>query len=352
MRDSETYGMQIDIVTVTHEISHLTFHIVAGEFDRQHRDPQLHVLEDRVRLIIPPITSRSGFRTYYPWGATLVDNTMTFYRRYGNDNYLSGESFEGERSFDVSDLDRPMEMIMGDFESTMDSAFPTLADLITDSSPSPHVNGASNSDENGTGSWPSVDTIPLAGFNNRSEATRTNGYTDIEERNSHVQFLANRVRPPVKPMVDPRDAKVYHPCGATVIEDLVAFYERIGDNPLSFKEADRFPQSVSKVAGEDSPLADILREIKISFEKTAVRDGYADPETPSSSSSESDEWPITLAYDGCGDDVPIRANIGAHRSSRRVIKREYSPATAAYLVDASSDGSFNTRSFREDQTRD
>ncbi|GLA32348.1 hypothetical protein ACMYSQ_003312 [Aspergillus niger] len=178
------------------------------------------------------------------------------------------------------------------------------------------------------------------------------GYTDIEERNSHVQFLANRVRPPVKPMVDPRDAKVYHPCGATVIEDLVAFYERIGDNPLSFKEADRFPQSVSKVAGEDSPLADILREIKISFEKTAVRDGYADPETPSSSSSESDEWPITLAYDGCGDDVPIRANIGAHRSSRRVIKREYSPATAAYLVDASSDGSFNTRSFREDQTRD
>ncbi|RDH29898.1 hypothetical protein BDQ94DRAFT_173390 [Aspergillus welwitschiae] len=179
------------------------------------------------------------------------------------------------------------------------------------------------------------------------------GYTDIEERNPHVQFLANRVRPPVKPMVDPRDAKVYHPCGATVIEDLVAIYERIGDNPLSFKEADRFPQRVSKVAGEDSPLADILREIKISFEKTAVRDGYADPETPSSSSSESDEWPIALGYDGCGDDVPIRANIGAHRSSRRVIEREYSPATAAYLVDASSDDSFNTRSFRvEDQTRD
>lgn len=175
MRDSETYGMQIDIVTVTHEISHLTFHIVAGEFDSQHRDPQLHFLEDRVRLIIPPITSRSGFRTYYPWGATLVDNTMTFYRRYGNDNYLSDESFEGERSSDISDLETPMEMIMGDFESTMNSAFPTLADLITDSSPSPHVNGASNSDENGTGSWPSVDTIPLAEFNNRSEATRTNG---------------------------------------------------------------------------------------------------------------------------------------------------------------------------------
>ncbi|KAI2871696.1 hypothetical protein CBS147343_3583 [Aspergillus niger] len=285
---------------------------------------------------------------------------MTFYRRYGNDNYLSDESFEGERSSDISDLETPMEMIMGDFESTMNSAFPTLADLITDSSPSPHVNGASNSDENGTGSWPSVDTIPLAEFNNRSEATRTN---DIEERNPHVQFLANRVRPPVKPMIDPRDATVYHPCGATVIgatvvgapviEDLVAIYERIGDNPLSFKEADRFPQRVSKVAGEDSPLADILREIKISFEKTAVRDGYADPETPSSSSSESDEWPIALGYDGCGDGVPIRANIGAHRSSRRVIEREYSPATAAYLVDASSDDSFNTHAFRvEDQMRD
>ncbi|PWY65502.1 hypothetical protein BO83DRAFT_430500 [Aspergillus eucalypticola CBS 122712] len=87
-------------------------------------------------------------------------------------------------------------------------------------------------------------------------------------------------------------------------------------------------------------MAYVFERIKRDFEETAVRDNSSEGMTPSLSESECDEWSIVSDSDGGRGSVPIRANIGAPR----VFKREYSPETTAYLVDAPSHGSFDSHS--------
>ncbi|PYH64359.1 uncharacterized protein BO88DRAFT_419563 [Aspergillus vadensis CBS 113365] len=156
--------------------------------------------------------------------------------------------------------------------------------------------------------------------------------------NRHIRLLANRVRPTVTPMLNSRGEEV-HPWGATVTGDSLATYRRIGDNPLSV--FDRFPDGMPSIAAADSPMAYVFERIRRDFEETAVHDNSSEGMTPSLSDADCDEWPVVSDSDGGRDGVPIRANIGASR----VFKREYSPETAAYLVDAPSHSSFDSHSY-------
>ncbi|PYH64358.1 uncharacterized protein BO88DRAFT_429707 [Aspergillus vadensis CBS 113365] len=157
VRDSQTYSAPIDIVTVTYVHSRLTFHIVAGELDIEHPNCYLDLLEDVVRVIIPPITAHGGVQRLFPWGATWIGDIMTFYKRHGNDDYLTREPF--------SDVYQPLSYIKADFEMITASPFIIWEDSITDSPLDTQVNGAMDSDENGADSGSSFETVPTVELN-------------------------------------------------------------------------------------------------------------------------------------------------------------------------------------------
>ncbi|GAT31194.1 hypothetical protein RIB2604_04100050 [Aspergillus luchuensis] len=173
------------------------------------------------------------------------------------------------------------------------------------------------------------------------------GDADPKNPNRHIRLLANRVRPTEAPMLDYRGKEV-HPWGATVTDDSLATYRRIGDNPLSV--FDRFSHGMPSFAAADSPMAYVFERIRRDFEETAVRDNSSNGMTTSLSDSECDEWSIVSDSDGGRDLVSSRANIGAPR----VFRREYSPETAAYLMDAPSHSSFDSHSYvvRETEGRE
>ncbi|PYH35361.1 uncharacterized protein BO87DRAFT_434040 [Aspergillus neoniger CBS 115656] len=173
------------------------------------------------------------------------------------------------------------------------------------------------------------------------------GDADPKYPNRHIRLLANRVRPTEAPMLNSWGEEV-HPWGATVTDDSLATYRRIGDNPLSV--LDRFPNGMPSIAAADSPMAYVFERIKRDFEETAVRYNSSEGMSPSLSDSECDEWSIVSDSDGGRDGVPIRADFGAPS----IFKREYSPETAAYLVDAPSHRSFDSRSYvvRETEGRE
>lgn len=159
MRDSQTYSAPIEIVTVTYVHSRLTFHIVAGEHDIEHPDCYLDLLEDVVRVIIPPIIARGGLQRLFPWGATWIGDTMTFYKRHDNDDYLTCEP--------LNDVYQSLSYIKADFEMITTSPFIIWEDRITDSPLDTQVNGAMDSDENGADSGASFETVPTVELNYR-----------------------------------------------------------------------------------------------------------------------------------------------------------------------------------------
>ncbi|PYH35360.1 uncharacterized protein BO87DRAFT_424859 [Aspergillus neoniger CBS 115656] len=165
MRDYQTYSGPVDIVTVTYVHSRLTFHIVVGELDIEHPNCYLDLLEDVVRVIIPPIIARGGVQRLFPWGATLIGDIMTFYKRHDNDDYLTYEPF--------SNVYQPLDYIKADFETITTSPFIIWEDRITDSPLDTQVNGAMDSDESGADSGVSVETVPLVEINYRPT---NNGY--------------------------------------------------------------------------------------------------------------------------------------------------------------------------------
>ncbi|RAH52734.1 hypothetical protein BO85DRAFT_492858 [Aspergillus piperis CBS 112811] len=165
MRDSQTYSAPIDIVAVTYVHSRLTFHIVASELDIEHPNLHLELLEDLVRVIIPPIiVARGGVQRLFPWGATLIGTITTFYKRHDNDDYLTCEPF--------SDLYQALGYIKEDFEAITTSPFSIWEDRITDSPPDTQVNGAMDSDESGSDSGVTVETVPTVELNYRPSTGR------------------------------------------------------------------------------------------------------------------------------------------------------------------------------------
>ncbi|PWY65501.1 hypothetical protein BO83DRAFT_320878 [Aspergillus eucalypticola CBS 122712] len=172
MRVSQTYSVPIDIVTVTYVHSRLTFHIVAGERDIEHPNLHLDLLEDVVREIIPPIIARGGVQRLCPWGATLIGDILTFYKRHDNDDHLTCEPF--------SDPYQPMSYIKADFEMITTSPFIIWEDRITDSPLDTQVNGAMDSDESGADSGVSVETVPLVEINYRPTNGRYRYVNSVE----------------------------------------------------------------------------------------------------------------------------------------------------------------------------
>ncbi|GAA92602.1 hypothetical protein AKAW_10716 [Aspergillus luchuensis IFO 4308] len=172
MRDSQTYSAPIDIVAVTYVHSRLTFHIVASEFDIEHPNLHLELLEDLVRVIIPPIIARGGVQRLFPWGATLIGEIITFYKRHDNDDYLTCEPF--------SDPYQALGYIEADFETITTSPFNIWEDRITDSPPDTQVNGAMDSDESSADSGVTVETVPTVELNYRP-TTGGNRYVNSVE---------------------------------------------------------------------------------------------------------------------------------------------------------------------------
>ncbi|OJJ70357.1 hypothetical protein ASPBRDRAFT_31258 [Aspergillus brasiliensis CBS 101740] len=172
MSERHTDGMMYYYTTVTRDGSDLTFTIVSGEHSPLGENPHMDLLLDTVRR--PSNTAIMGRENglIHPWGATVIEDALTIYRIILNNLHDPHFPFEEE-----PDADPPLaiQYIKRDFDDTMPTRVWSLSNSEDETLPGPQVNGFRDSDDDSSDSAATVATIPLAEYNNRREAPRTNG---------------------------------------------------------------------------------------------------------------------------------------------------------------------------------